>query len=157
MSEVRNAQIVDTKLTMEEHGVLTYYLLLRISGGGVCTYGGYVLGHGYLDADDNFFKGSFIGTEAIMRIMNVAGVEKWEDLKEKYIRVVDEGWGKPIEVIGNIMDDKWFDQKAFFDQWTPKPEEAEPEPSVGLDLSDLSSADVGEDDIRDENTDDVEG
>ena len=35
-------------------------------------------------------------------------------LKDKYIRVVDEGWGSPIKKIGNIIEDKWFDIDEFF-------------------------------------------
>jgi hypothetical protein len=66
----------------------------------------------YLGAKD--FKGSAKGTEALMRIMDVVGVHRWEDIKGKYIRIVDPGWGGIVDKIGNIIEDKWFSQKEFF-------------------------------------------
>ena len=52
---------------MENHGCLCIDLTLEWSGCG-CVYGGYVLGKGYVGADDNFFSGSEKGCEAIMRM-----------------------------------------------------------------------------------------
>ena len=50
----------------------------------------------------------------MMRIMDVVGVSRWEDLKGEYCRVESEGWGSSIHKIGNIMKDKWFDIDQFF-------------------------------------------
>lgn len=97
---------------MEDHGVLCYWLTLEGSGWGVGV-GGYVIGKGYLGAKE--FSGSEKGTEAIMRIMDTVGVEKWSDLKGKYVRACIEGWGDRVHRFGHIMDDKWFDQKEFFE------------------------------------------
>ena len=44
-----------------------------------------------------------------MRIMDTVGVEKWEDLKDKFIRVATKNWGDTIKISGNIIKDKWFD------------------------------------------------
>lgn len=52
--------------------------------------------------------------EAISEILNVVGVNKWEDLPGKYIRFEDVGWGSTVTKIGNIVNDKWFDMKNFF-------------------------------------------
>ena len=41
------------------------------------------------------------------------GVEKWEDLVGKYIRVESEGLGGGIVKIGNIIENKWFDPKEL--------------------------------------------
>ena len=113
MSKIRNFRIIDTSLTMEDNGCLTFYL--TISGGGWgCSVGGYVLGHGYLSADD--FVGSADGLECLMRIMDVVGVESWEDLKGKCIRAEFENFGSSIHKIGNITEEKWFDIKEFFAQ-----------------------------------------
>ena len=49
-----------------------------------------------------------------MRIMDVVGVRRWEDLKGQYIRYEDHGWGSTVTVIGNIIKDKWFDIDKFF-------------------------------------------
>lgn len=111
MSEIKNGYIEGVSLTMSDHGCLTFYL--SVSGG--CwgfNYGGYCLGKGYLGADK--FSGSAKGMECLMHIMNTIGVERWEDLKGKYIRVVDPGWGGTVTKIGNIIDDKWFDIKEFY-------------------------------------------
>ena len=39
---------------------------------------------------------------------------EWEDLKGKYIRVKDNGWGSTIDEIGNLMEEKWFNLREFF-------------------------------------------
>lgn len=110
--KIANAKITHVSLSMADHGCLTYGLTLE-SGGTGCVYGGYCIGHGYLGAKE--FSASANGLEAMMRIMNVVGVERWEDLKGCYIRFVDPGWGGVISTIGNIIEDKWFDQKEFFE------------------------------------------
>jgi len=111
--EISNAKITKADLSMEDHGVLTYGLTLEGKGWGVC-FGGIVIGKGYLGAKE--FSGYDKGTEAIMRIMDTVGVSKWSDLTGKYVRVVNKGWGRTVDVIGNIIEDKWFDQKEFFNE-----------------------------------------
>lgn len=111
MSEIINARITKVTLSMADHGVLTYGLVLDMGGTG-CVFGGICIGHGYLDADT--FKGSARGMEALMRIMDTIGVDRWEDIEGKYCRVVNDGWGSIISKIGNIIEDKWFDQREFF-------------------------------------------
>ena len=108
--EITNAQITDVSLTMADHGCLTYWLTLEWSCG--VGYGGYCLGHGYLGAKE--FDASPKGLEAMMRIMDTVGVERWEDLKGKYVRFVDHGLGSSVDTIGNIIEDKWFNQREFF-------------------------------------------
>ena len=49
------------------------------------------------------------GMAFITGIMRAVGVEKWEDLKGKYVRVVaDQGH---VYKIGHIIENKWFDPK----------------------------------------------
>ncbi len=112
MSEIKNVKIKNVSLTMADHACLTFYLLLEGDGWGI-SYGGYCIGHGYLHSK-SFTALNGGGLVAMMRIMDTVGVERWEDLKDKYIRVVDEGWGSPIKKIGNIIEDKWFDIDEFF-------------------------------------------
>lgn len=81
-------------------------------GWGV-VYGGYCLGKGYLGAEE--FEGSAKGMEAVMRIMNVVGVSDLLDMKGKYVRVATKGLGTTVTIIGNIVNDIWFDYEAFFD------------------------------------------
>ena len=109
--EIVNALIENVSLSMEDHGALCYYLTLKMNGCG-CSYGGRVIGKGYLGAKE--FQGYEKGTEALMRIMDVVGVHRWEDIKGKYVRVELPGWGGVVDRIGNIIEDKWFSQKEFF-------------------------------------------
>ena len=111
--EIKNAFITNVDLSMADYGCLTLAMTLEGGGWGV-VYGGYCLGKGYLGADDNFFEGSAAGIESLMRIMDTVGVEKFQDLKGKYVRVATKGWGDSVKIIGNILKDQWFDAETFF-------------------------------------------
>jgi hypothetical protein len=110
---IENALIEKVDLSMADHGCLTLAMTLQGGGWGV-VYGGYCLGKGYLGADDDFFDGSAAGMEYLMRIMDTVGVERFQDLKGKYVRVATKGWGDQVKIIGNILKDKWFDAETFF-------------------------------------------
>ena len=111
--KIENALITNVDLSMADHGCLTLSMTLDGGGWGV-VYGGYCLGKGYLGADDDFFDGSAAGMEYLMRIMDTVGVEKFQNLKGKYVRVATKGWGDSIKIIGNIIKDQWFDAETFF-------------------------------------------
>lgn len=110
---IKNAKIKNVDLSMADHGCLSLSMALEGKGWGV-VYGGYCIGKGYLGANE--FTGYEKGIEYIMRIMDVVGVECFNDMKEKYIRVATLGWGDPVKIIGNIIEDKWFDSEKFFDK-----------------------------------------
>lgn len=110
---IENALIEKVDLSMADHGCFTLAMTLDGCGWGV-VYGGYCLGKGYLGADDDFFDGSAAGMEYLMRIMDTVGVERFQDLKGKYVRVATKGWGDSVKIIGNILKDKWFDAETFF-------------------------------------------
>ncbi len=110
---IENALIEKVDLSMADHGCLTLAMTLQGGGWGV-VYGGYCLGKGYLGAEDDFFDGSAAGMEYLMRIMDTVGVERFQDLKGKYVRVATKGWGGQVKIIGNILKDKWFDAETFF-------------------------------------------
>ena len=109
--EIKNAKITGVSLTMADHGILTFQIFIE-GGGWACSIGNYVNGKGYLGAKHWEVHGS--GLVAMMKIMDVVGVKKWEDLTGKYIRVVDNDWGSTITKIGNILKDEWFDLREFF-------------------------------------------
>lgn len=111
MSIIENAKIKRVDLSMADHGVLTLEMVLEGKGWGV-TFGGRVIGKGYLGAKE--FKGYEKGTEEIMRIMDVVGVDHFNDMKDRYVRVEVGNWGDPVYKIGNIIEDKWFDYKEFY-------------------------------------------
>ena len=109
--EIMNAHITNVSLTMED--VPTFYITLEGDGWGV-NMGGYCIGKGYLGSD-NISVESGAGLEAMLRIMDTVGVSSWEDLKGKYCRIESDGWGSTVKKIGNIINNKWFDLKEFFD------------------------------------------
>lgn len=109
---IKNALITNVDLSMADHGCLELAMTLEGGGWGV-VYGGYCLGKGYLGADDDFFSGSAPGMEYLIRIMDTVGVEKFQDLKGKYVHVATKR-GDPVKIIGNIINDKWFDAETFF-------------------------------------------
>lgn len=112
--KIENAKITHVSLSMEDHGCLTLDITLEGFGWGV-LYGGYCLGKGYVGADDDFFRGSASGMEAIMRIMDTVGVSDLFKMKDQYIRVATKGLGSSVKIIGNIVKEKWFDYESFFE------------------------------------------
>lgn len=52
--------------------------------------------------------------ESISELLDVVGVDKWEDIPGKYILFEDNGRSSSITKIGNIIEDKWFDLEEFF-------------------------------------------
>lgn len=109
--KIENAKITYVDLDMRDHGVLTLRMALEGSGWGV-VYGGYALGHGYLGAIN--FDGDPKGIECIERIMDTVGVDRFQDLVGKHVRVVSLSWGDPITIIGHIINDKWFNIETFY-------------------------------------------
>ncbi|PLW59452.1 hypothetical protein [Lactococcus lactis] len=105
----KNYEIVSTHLGYEEHGIYTAYLTLK-GGGYGASVGGYAL--------DELIAGERVvsrkGAQLIPKILDVVGVETWEQLKGRYIRVEDNGIGAKVLKIGHLMDDKWLDFESFF-------------------------------------------
>lgn len=113
MAEIVNAKITSTMLGLEDHGIMTCTLFLEFANGG-CGYGGYAL-----DTYDEVKKmrvGTAAGLDAIMQLMKTLEVEKWEDLKGKYVRCETTGWGGTVTNIGHLIKNKWFSFKEFFDE-----------------------------------------
>lgn len=109
--EFENAKITSVSFSMADHGCITFWVFVELKDGS-CGIGGYCIGHGYVGAKE--FDGYGKGVEAMARIMDVVGVENWEDLKGQYCRVESEGWGGKILKIGNVLKEKWFDIDEFF-------------------------------------------
>lgn len=110
--EIKNALITYADLSMADHGLFTLRMGIQFDECVHTEIGGYALGRGYVGASQ--FEGSPKGIEEIMHIMDVVGVERFSELEGKYIRIVDEGWNKPIKKFGNIIKDKWFDYEEFY-------------------------------------------
>ncbi len=110
--ETKNARIESTHLGMEDHGFFTFYLMLDYGGSGQGA-GGYCLDIWNDDenskGDANQLAKSFL---IIKEIMKTVGVEKWEDLKGKHIRVKAEH--AKVYEIGHFLKDKWLNFEDFF-------------------------------------------
>ena len=109
--EIKNARITKTMLGREDHGVMTFMIFIESGSTGVGV-GGYALDQ--YDKETKTRVCHPIGLEAISTILDVVGVEKWEDLPGKYIRFEDRGWGSTVDAIGNIIEDKWINLREFF-------------------------------------------
>ena len=109
--EIKNAQITGTMLGREDHGILTFFIFVKF-GGCECGIGGYALDSYDKSINSRVFSPKSM--EAISKILETVGVDEWEQLNGKYIRIKDEGWGSTIKEIGNLMEDKWFNLKEFF-------------------------------------------
>ena len=108
--EIKNGKIESVKLYREVHGILTFSIMIQAYRCGF-DYGGYALD----EPGENYERVySASGLEAIARIMDTVEVNAWEDLPGKYIRWIDDGLGKPVDIIGHIIDDKWFNIREFF-------------------------------------------
>lgn len=109
--EVRNAKITDTFLGREDHGIMTFSVYVHTDMYD-CGVGGYAID--CYDRETESRKFTAKGLEAISKILEVVGVDTWEDLPDKYVRIKDPGWGKSIDEIGNLIEDKWFNLREFF-------------------------------------------
>lgn len=109
--EIKNAQIKGTMLGREDHGIFTFMIYVGFDGCS-CGVGGYALDYYDRELGERVYSAKSL--EAVSKILDVVGVDEWEDLKGKYIRIKDNGWGSTIDEIGNLMENKWFNLKEFF-------------------------------------------
>ena len=107
--EIENARIKSTQLGIEDHGIFTFFLHLEYDGAGQ-GFGGYALDEWSKKAETRV--GSGLGIEMIRKILEVVGVDNWEDLPGKYIRVEHDNMG--VYQIGHITKNKWFSPKELF-------------------------------------------
>lgn len=95
--EIKKATITGTMLGYEDHGLLSSMVYLKY-GAGAQGFGGYSLGD---DVGGINFAGAYIG-----RLLKTVGVEKWEDLRGKNVRV--KASHDKVHAIGHILEDRWF-------------------------------------------------
>lgn len=109
MVNIRNAKITSTMLGREDHGIFTFFIFIEFSGCG-CGIGGRALDDYDRATESRVFSSK--GLEAVSKILETVGVNTWEDLPGKYIRIEDDGL--TVDEIGNLMEEKWFNIREFF-------------------------------------------
>jgi hypothetical protein len=108
-NDIRNAVIRKADILVER-GILTVWLHLELGSGGQ-AFGGYCL-HSLSRKD---YRVTDFGGHAghfIMRVMEVVGVEHWDELKGKAVRI--RGDSNRISTIGNFIKDEWFNPMKEF-------------------------------------------
>lgn len=108
---IKNARITSTMLGREDHGIMTFMIYID-AGDFSCGVGEFCLDEFNTTTQTRVFRVESM--EVISKILDVVGVDKWEDLPGKHIRFEDVGWGSTVTKIGNIITDKWFDMREFF-------------------------------------------
>lgn len=109
--KIINAKIIGTFLGIEDHGIPTFGISIETSEGWCTTIGYYSLG-GYDKQKEEY---SWCNLEIIFKILEIVGVDSWEELTGNYIRIkTPEQWNTPIIEFGNLMKDKWINLKEWF-------------------------------------------
>jgi hypothetical protein len=107
-AELKNAIITAADLTTADHGVLSAWLSLDYGGRGQ-GFGGYAL---YLPKTFDHHTLESTAGHFIFRVMEIAGVSRWEELPGKTIRVKATHGG--VIEIGHIVKDDWFNPEKDF-------------------------------------------
>ena len=110
MIEEKNASIKSTFLGIEDHGFFTFYLYLDYGNSGQAA-GGYVLDvPGSPDTDNH--KKLARSLKIIEEILKVVGVEEWEKLPGKFMKVkADRG---NVYAIQNVLGGEWLNFDEYF-------------------------------------------
>jgi hypothetical protein len=108
MIETKNAIIESASLSTGDRGFLDCWLALDYGGSGQ-GFGGYVL---YLPKSYSHHELKSVAGHFIFRVLEIAGVESWDKLKGRTIRVKCEH--SKVHAIGHIVRDDWFNPSEDF-------------------------------------------
>lgn len=110
MTEIKNAIISNATLTTDDHGLLSSWIHVDYGGSGQ-GFGGYGL---YLPKSFKHHERKSFAGHWIWRVMEIADVTEWSELKGKTIRVKCEH--SKIHSIGHIVNDDWFAPAIDFNE-----------------------------------------
>lgn len=100
--EIKNALIGGVSLGREDHGILSFWLMLDFYGFHQ-AFGGYSM-DSPVKVDGKFKReGNAFGCQCIIEILDTVGAESWDKLQGKPVRAILEG--HTIKGIMNIIDD----------------------------------------------------
>lgn len=108
MIETKNAIIESASLSTGDRGFLDCWLTLDYGGSGQ-GFGGYTL---YLPKSYSHHELKSVAGHFIFRVLEIAGVESWDKLKGRTIRVKCEH--SKVHAIGHIVGDDWFNPSEDF-------------------------------------------
>ena len=112
--KLHNAVIKDAEISADDHGLLSAWLFLDY--GGECQgFGGYAL---YLPNSYKHHTLESLAGHFIWRVLEIAGVTKWNNLPGKTIRVRQNM--SNVWEIGHIVKDDWFCPARDFEAVTEK-------------------------------------
>ena len=109
--QIKNAKITQTFLGLEDHGIFTATITLDYGGSGQ-SFGGYSFSGEEIPAKSDYC-GYFV-----RRVMEIVGVNSWEELKGEKIRV--KASHSKVEAIGNLLEGNWFNPGQEFKEKFPK-------------------------------------
>ena len=128
---ILNAKITSASFGYCEHGILTFEIHLKASDGNHYMFGGYVLDEPISKNGKRYRIPTQKGFECLTETMKTIGTDHWDgrymgstwycdhhwdELEGKCVRikVKDTRNFISISVIGNLLEDKWFDIDAFW-------------------------------------------
>jgi len=112
MIEEKNAKITGTFLGFEDHGFFTFMLHLDCGGSGQSA-GTYCLDHSKWDESKQDGHRWFLSLRIIEKILKTVGVDNWEKLPGKHIRVRAKDFG--VTAIAHILKDNWLNFSEFLE------------------------------------------
>lgn len=113
-----NAVIESASVRLDKGSFLSVWLDLKL-GIGNQGFGGYVLGATSDCEACSHSQGPNYAAEFIVRCLEAAGVDSFDKLAGRTIRVRrDDEWSWTIHAIGHIVkDDLWFSPTETFESW----------------------------------------
>ena len=110
----KNGIITNTTLGVEDHSLMSFMLTV--------DFGGYSQGVGGYRLDEwnkieKRCKGTAMGLDMVIQILDVLGVGSWEKLQGTVIRVQYDDDGTTPLGIGHFVKDKWLNFSDFTKSW----------------------------------------